>query len=59
MKDAAMRDYYPEGVYRLSDEEFKSMLTEAFNPAESAMEGLGNTPLGLMVSQTRALHGRY
>jgi len=59
VKDAAMRDYYPEGVYRLSDEEFKSMLTEAFNPAESAMEGLGNTPGGLMVSQTRALHGRY
>jgi len=59
VKDPAMKDYYPEGIYRLSDEEFKSMLAETFDPGAASMEGLGNTPLGLMVAQTRALHGRY
>jgi len=58
VRDSFMRDYYPEGTYRLTEKEFESMLKEAFNPQGKATENIDGTPLGMMVAQTRALYGR-
>mgnify|MGYP001558282358 CR=1 FL=1 len=56
VRDKLMKDYYPEGIFRISDKEFESMLEEEFNPLGKAMGGSG--PTGLMVQQALADAGR-
>jgi hypothetical protein len=56
VRDKLMKEYYPEGTFRISDKEFESMLEEEFNPKEKALGGSG--PTGLMVAQALSDAGR-
>ena len=58
IRDKFMLQYYPEGVYRLSDKEFQSLVLEHFNPSAKSIEGLNNTPLGMMVAKAQTDYGR-
>lgn len=58
VKDSKLKQYFPDGTYRITEKEFESMLKEAFSPQTQSVAGLEGTPMGLAVQQTRALYGR-
>lgn len=51
VRDAQLRELYPDGTFRMSEKEFENMLLEVYAPEAKAMMGVQNQPVGILVQQ--------